>query len=147
MLSKSAEYALRAVMLIAQKSTEKKKMSLKEIAKAIGSPQAYTAKILQQLTTGVGIVQSVRGPNGGFYITDEAKMFPISSILNAIGGCEWLNTCILGLSDCSEKRPCPLHSQYKHIKPKLISMFENRTIADLVKETAKEGIVLSSKKE
>ncbi|MBK6992081.1 MAG: Rrf2 family transcriptional regulator [Chitinophagaceae bacterium] len=50
MFSKATEYALRATIFIAQKSTEETKLSIDDIAKAIDSPKSFTAKILQQLT-------------------------------------------------------------------------------------------------
>src|SRR5687768_11706275 len=112
MFSKSAEYALRATIYIAQKSSEENKLGMAEISKAIGSPRPFTAKILQQLTKDNNIVSSVRGPNGGFFITDKAKKLPARSILEAIGESEVLNKCVLGLAQCSEKKPCPMHSEY-----------------------------------
>ena len=50
MFSKSTEYALRATIYIAQKSSEENKLGIKEISEAIDSPQSFTAKILQSLT-------------------------------------------------------------------------------------------------
>ncbi len=49
MFSKSCEYGLRAVLFIGYKTSEKKKISLTTIATEINSPQAFTAKVLQQL--------------------------------------------------------------------------------------------------
>ena len=50
MFSKATEYALRATIYIAQKSSVDKKLSLTEIAQAIDLPPSFTAKILQLLT-------------------------------------------------------------------------------------------------
>ena len=50
MFSKATEYALRATIYIAQKSSEENKLGIEEIAKAIDSPQSFTAKIMQLLT-------------------------------------------------------------------------------------------------
>ena len=66
MFSKTAEYALRATIFIAQKGTIEQTLGIDEIAKAIGSPQSFTAKILQMLTKDNKIVSSARGPHGGF---------------------------------------------------------------------------------
>ena len=76
MFSKSTEYALRATIFIAQKGSEENKLSIEEISKAIGSPKPFTAKILQLLTKDNRVISSVRGPNGGFYITEKAKKIP-----------------------------------------------------------------------
>ena len=134
MFSKATEYALRATIYIAQRSTEVKKTGLAEIARAIDSPQSFTAKILQSLTKNNKIVSSARGPNGGFFMTEKAKKLPVRAILEAMSEDEILEKCALGLKKCSEAKPCPMHSQYKAIKEQLIKLFENKTILHLAEE-------------
>jgi len=134
MFSKTTEYALRATIYIAQKSSPEKKLGIDAIAKAIGSPRSFTAKILQLLTKDNVIISSTRGPNGGFYITDKAKKLPVSAILEQTGGNDFFTKCVLGLKLCSEVKPCPLHYQYKPIKEQLIRLFEKKTIRDLANE-------------
>ncbi len=137
MFSKSTEYALRATIFIAQKSSEEKKLGLDEISKAIGSPRSFTAKILQLLTKDNKIVSSTRGPNGGFYVTDKAKKLPARAILEAMGEDEVLKKCVLGLAQCSETKPCPMHADYKLIKQELVQLFESKTIQHLAEEISK----------
>jgi Rrf2 family protein len=146
MFLKTTEYALRAVIYIAQKSSEEKKLGLSEIAKAIDSPQSFTAKILQKLTSGNKIISSTRGPNGGFYLSERSKNFPVYTILEAMGEDEVLKKCVLGLKLCSEAKPCPMHHQYKLIKPQLIKMFETKTIRDLANEIESGTSYISNKK-
>jgi len=133
MFSKATEYALRAVIYIAQKSAENKRTGLAEIAKAIDSPQSFTAKILQRLSRNA-IVDSVPGPNGGFYLTEKSRQMPIRSILTAMEEDEVLVKCIVGFSQCSETRPCAMHAQYKLIKSQLIQLFDNMSIETLANE-------------
>ena len=140
MFSKSTEYALRATIYIAQKGSEEKKLGIEEISKAIDSPQSFTAKILQALTRENKVVSSVRGPNGGFYMTEKAKKMSVRSILDAMGEDKVLKKCILGLNKCSEVYPCPMHSQYKSIKQQLIKLFETKTIQQLAADL-KDGEV------
>ena len=137
MFSKSTEYALRATIFIAQKGSIEKKMGLDEISKAIGSPTSFTAKILQQLTKDNKIVSSTRGPNGGFYITNKAKKLPARAILEAMGEDAVFKKCVLGLAQCSETKPCPMHSEYKFIKQELVQLFESKTIQHLAEEISK----------
>jgi Rrf2 family protein len=133
MFSKSTEYALRATIYIAQKSNEEKKLSIGLISKAIGSPASFTAKILQNLTR-AKIVNAVRGPNGGFYLTQKAKKLSVRSILEAMNEDKILKKCVLGLKKCSEEKPCPMHNQYKFIKENLVELFESKTIGMLAEE-------------
>ena len=72
MFSKTCEYGLRAVIFIAQESKIDNKLSITAISDAIDSPKPFTAKILQQLTKNK-IVQSIKGPHGGFFIDEKNK--------------------------------------------------------------------------
>jgi len=140
MFSKATEYALRATIFIAQKGTEEKKLSIDEIAKAIDSPKSFTAKILQSLTKDNRIVSSVRGPNGGFFLTEKSKKLPVRTILKAMGEEEVLEKCVLGLKQCSERQPCPMHEQYKSIRKQLKELFVTKSIHQFASEI-KDGVV------
>jgi Rrf2 family protein len=147
MFSKTAEYAMRATIFIAQKGTIDHKLGIDEIAKAIGSPQSFTAKILQMLTKGnKKIVSSARGPHGGFYIPKQSKKLPVRAILEAVNEEDILTKCVLGLHQCSEVKPCPMHSQYKPIKRQLIELFGKKTIQNLADEVDKENIYIKNAK-
>ncbi len=131
MFSKATEYALRATIYIAQNGSKDNKVGIEMIAKAIDSPKSFTAKILQLLTKDNKIIRSSPGPQGGFYITDKARQLPVRSIVKAMGEDDVLEKCVVGLKECSEVNPCPMHSQYKQIKQRLKKLFEEKTIQDL----------------
>lgn len=137
MFSKATEYALRAVIFIAQHGTETRKVGIDTIAKAIDAPRSFTAKILQTLGKNDTIIRSSSGPNGGFYIKDKARQLPARAILQLMGEDEMLGKCVLGLTKCSEVKPCPMHSEYKIIKAKLVALFEDKTIQDLADDIKK----------
>ncbi len=141
MFSKSTEYALRAVIFIGQKGSEEKKLGIPEIAAAIGSPRQFTAKILQLLTKNPKVVSSVRGPHGGFYLTDEAKNLPVRAIIESIGEGDVLTKCVLGLYQCSETHPCPMHEEYKPIRKQMIKLFDTKTIRQLAEETQRGKVL------
>lgn len=140
MFSKATEYALRATIFIAQKGSVENKLGIEEISLAIDSPQSFTAKILQSLTKDNKIISSTRGPKGGFYLTEEAKKLPVFSILQALGEEDILEKCVLGLKQCSETQPCPMHAQYKTIKQQLIKLFKTNTIQELAADI-KDGVI------
>jgi len=145
MFSKTTEYALRATIYIAQKGSRENKLGIDEIAKAIDSPKPFTAKILQMLTGGQ-IVSSTRGPNGGFYFTSQAKKLPALSILKVVHDEGVLKRCILGLHQCSQKNPCPMHAEFKEIRDRLNNLFEKKTIGDLVDKMNKSNIFINNPK-
>lgn len=146
MFSKSTEYALRAAIYIAKNSTEDKKISITEVAEAIDSPQSFTAKILQFLTKDNKIISSISGPHGGFYMTEKAKKLPVRAILEAMGEDAVLDKCVLGLAECSESKPCPMHSRYKVIKKQLINLFETETIGKLAYNVKSGEVFINNKK-
>jgi Rrf2 family transcriptional regulator, iron-sulfur cluster assembly transcription factor len=131
MFSKSCEYAIRAMIYIAGQSIKGIRVGLRDIAHEIDSPLAFTAKILQQLSRN-GILQSVKGPTGGFTI-DLSRMQQISlgEIVKAIDGERIFKTCGLGLKNCSEKQPCPVHEKFKTIRGDLCRMLDSTSVYEL----------------
>lgn len=142
MFSKSTEYALRAIIYLAQKSSPANKIGITELAEAIGSPKSFTAKILQDLTRDNKLISSVTGPTGGFYLTDQAKRKSLLHVLTLLQDEGVITGCILGLKECSEINPCPLHAQYKKIKPQLLDMLDHKTIAELASEMKDPRVVI-----
>ncbi len=67
-------------------------------------------------------------------MTEKAKKLPVRSILRAMGEDEILEKCVLGLRQCSETSPCPMHTQYKQIRQRLKDLFEKKTIYSLAEE-------------
>jgi len=131
MFSKSCEYAIRASIFIATHCCKEGKVGLKEIANEIDSPIAFTAKILQVLVKN-NIIKSSKGVGGGFMILkDDLKNIKLSDIVIAIDGDSVFLRCGLGLSNCSEDHPCPVHEKFKFVKKDLIYMLEHTTLEEL----------------
>ena len=128
MFSKSCEYAIKAMIFVAQKSKAETRVGVKEIAKGTDAPEHFVAKIMQDLSRRK-LVHSVKGPNGGFYTDDTDIKSSIADIVKAIDGDSIYTDCVLGLKACSEKNPCPVHFEYKEIKKNLIALIEKNTLA------------------
>jgi Rrf2 family protein len=131
MFSKACEYGIKSSIFIAINSYKGKLVSPKEIAEEIDSPQAFTAKILQDLVRH-NIINSVKGAYGGFEIRKEnLASIKLSHIVNAIDGDKIYNGCGLGLNSCSEDHPCPVHDKFKSIRDNLKNMLENTNLEEL----------------
>lgn len=130
MISKSCKYAFRAAILLASKSEEDVKLSVKEIAHEIEAPEAFTGKVLQILKKH-RLINSLKGPYGGFFCEKRHLKNPIIQIVNAIDGLSIFNECILGLHDCSDEHPCPMHNQHIETRKLLLKSFEGTTLAQL----------------
>ncbi|WPP51952.1 RrF2 family transcriptional regulator [Catalinimonas niigatensis] len=131
MFSKACEYGIRATIYVAVQSLEDKRTSLKGIANEIGSPVAFTAKILQQLVRNK-IMSSVMGPAGGFQIEKKKiDQITLSQIVDAIDGDSIYRGCGLGLKECNTAQPCPVHDKFARIRDELKYMLNNTTLFEL----------------
>lgn len=131
MFSKACEYAIKAGVFIATETQKGNRCSLKTIAAEIDSPEAFTAKILQQLSRNNLIVSTI-GSHGGFEMDiRKAKANKLSMIVELFDGNTIYKGCGLGLKHCSEVKPCPMHDHFKKIREELREMLENTTVYDL----------------
>ncbi len=137
MLSNSSKYAIRAVLYLAIKTNESRKMGSKEVAEAINIPAPFLAKILQLLSK-ENVISSTKGPNGGFYLTKNDASNTILDIIDCTEGVEIFKKCFFGLQRCSDENPCAIHYLVAPFKADLLEKIGEKTIADFAKET-KEG--------
>ncbi|WP_026898786.1 RrF2 family transcriptional regulator [Daejeonella oryzae] len=133
MISKACKYGIRATVFVASKIELGIKLNVKEIAKEVDAPEAFTAKILQILNKH-RIITSLKGPYGGFFIDQFQLEQPVINIVNAIDGMAVFRECGLGLEQCSEKHPCPMHNQYKIAREALLDAFQKTTIGQLASQ-------------
>ncbi|UPQ78178.1 Rrf2 family transcriptional regulator [Flavobacterium azooxidireducens] len=131
MFSKSCEYAIKAAIFIAINSLLDRKVGSVDIAKEINSPEAFTAKILQKLSKD-GIIHSVRGVNGGFFIPKKLiSEIKLAQIVFAIDGDVAFKGCGLGMEKCNANHPCPLHEKFMSIRNDLRQMLETTNLEEL----------------
>lgn len=131
MFSKACEYGIRASIFIATKSSKGIRVGIKDVAKEIDSPEPFTGKIMQILTKN-GIIVSSKGVGGGFEVSSEAvKSIKLIQIVDAIDGDNIYKGCGIGLKECSEIHPCPVHNDFKKIRELLLAMLTNTTLEEL----------------
>lgn len=132
MFSKSAEYAMRACIFIAQNASLSHRLTIQEIATGINAPKSFTAKILQKLSHKDNpLIHSSPGPSGGFYFTEEGLLINVYDIIQALGEQKVIESCVLGFETCSDTNPCAMHHEYKPVKLKLLEIFKAKTIKEL----------------
>lgn len=127
MFSKTCEYAIKAIIYVAQKSRDGSKVGIKDISKGIDSPEHFIAKILQDLSK-KDLIQSLKGPNGGFYLDEESLNRSLADIVREVDGNKIFTACGLGLKQCNAHKPCPIHYQYQEIREKTHEMLRDAKI-------------------
>jgi len=131
MFSKACEYGIRAIIYIATQSMEGKRVKIGDIAKNSDTPVAFTAKILGLLTKN-NIVLSQTGPNGGFYIElNQMNDITLGDIVTAIDGDAIYKGCALGLKECDNETPCPMHDKFIKVREDLRRVLDTTTVHDL----------------
>ncbi len=129
MLSNSSKYAIKAVLFLALNSKDNKKTMVKDISEPINVPQAYIAKLLQELSK-KNIISSSRGPKGGFYLSEADMQNSLMDIINIIDGDNRFQSCELSLEKCNLEKPCPLHDLVYPIKTRFIKVLQDKTIKE-----------------
>lgn len=139
MFSKTCQYAIRAVLYLAAHTSVNEKMRVEDLAHLLNVPQHFLAKILQQLVRSQ-LISSIKGPNGGFYLTDANKAGNLAQIVECIDGPDVFKACILGLPQCSSEHPCPLHFQSFTFREGIHFHLRNQTIGKISEQLENEEI-------
>ncbi len=127
LFSTATGYALRALAALPEDGT----YSLaKDLASRLELPGPYLAKILQGLVA-AGILESVRGPKGGFRLLRPSHRITVGEVVTALEGPEALEGCIMGFPTCGGDHPCPLHDAWAAVKAQVTTSMTEATIRDL----------------
>ena len=130
MLSLTCKTAIKAVIYLSSRFESGERSGIREIAEVIEASEHTVGKLLQVLVK-EQVINSAKGPNGGFYITAKQKNQPVMNIVEAIDGKEVFRQCGLGLSKCSSSHPCPIHDQYKVVRDLFEQLCRKNSINDL----------------
>jgi Rrf2 family transcriptional regulator, nitric oxide-sensitive transcriptional repressor len=128
MISLTAEYALRAVVLLANDPEEA--LGTRAIAEASQSPVGYMSKVLQALSK-MGLVTSRPGRTGGFMLARPAGAISVLEVVNAVDPIRRITQCPLEKPG-HQDHLCPLHSRLDSAAAMVEKSFRDSTIADLV---------------
>lgn len=144
--SRSAEYAIRAFVYLAQ-VPEGKYAMVKNIAEESEIPTHFLAKILQQLAR-KGFLRSSKGPTGGFALRKSAEDITLLEIVDAIDGLAEYERCPSGITECNDEAPCGMHESWKELRSRIIGYLEGTTISDVARslQLKREALAKLAKK-
>jgi Rrf2 family protein len=141
MLSRSAEYAVRALSLLALREGDSALHSA-EIADELDLPPQFLSKILRRLKS-TGLVTSQRGRAGGFRLNRSADEIPLLAVVqpfqDGLSGVE----CLLGQADCTDSDTCPLHDRLTGIRQSFHDLLAGTTLADIAQRAIRTGTTIS----
>lgn len=128
--SNACEYAIRALGYLVLQG-EEKRLLLRNIAKEEGIPGPFLGKVFQTLVK-EQILDSIKGPGGGYKLARPASEITLFDIKKAIDGTREMEACAIGLAECSDEQSCPLHQSWKPIRKSIIDYLEGTTLRDMV---------------
>lgn len=114
MLSRTAEYAVRAVIVLAREYGQRA-VSATEIASILGAPHNYLSKTLNALARR-GILTSARGPGGGFSLAVAPDVLTVADIVEVFADANVSGArCLLRDAACDPAHPCTAHRRWTDI--------------------------------
>ncbi len=125
-LSRTSQYAIQALIYVATQPAGEPILNRK-IAEYLGVPAAYLAKIMQSLCKG-NLLYSFRGRQGGFCLREGGEKTDLMQIVSLIEGVGFTEYCVLGLKVCSDETACPMHTKWKPIKERIVSLLHEQTL-------------------
>ena len=129
MLTNATKIAIRATLYLAMFSNKTKKIGVKHIAETLEIPRPFLAKLLQKLNKS-GIVSSIKGPHGGFYLNEINTKKRVWDIIV-----------------CIDENPCPVHFTVAPFKKNILNDFKGKTIAQFANEIKNSDKIIISLKD
>jgi Rrf2 family protein len=137
MFGRTSDYALRALIFLARGDTTQYARA-GTIAEATGMPANYAGKVLNRLAQ-EGIVESSRGPTGGFRLAVPARTITTASVVDLFDASTPNRLCILGASLCNPRRPCAAHARWSAVLDAQRAPLAATTIAALAGTSPQTG--------
>jgi Rrf2 family iron-sulfur cluster assembly transcriptional regulator len=128
-MSRTAEHAVRALLYLATHGPESVKAST--IARELGAPPNYMSKTLHALA-GAGILDSRRGPTGGFRLKAPPGQLSLAHIIEVVDDPAPKDMCLIDNTRCSDRTPCALHGRWKVVSNRVWQPLRETTLADLL---------------
>jgi Rrf2 family protein len=141
MFNKETEYALRGLVYIKLQNLKNHRPGTAEVSREIEAPPFFIAKILQRLVRN-GFLESLKGKGGGFYFDPAKPDLPLINLISATEGDRSFSGCGIGLKNCDQNNPCPLHEKYAPIRDSINKLVSVETVQSLAEKVYKREIDL-----
>ncbi len=129
MFSRTVEYALRAIVFLANQSDDQ---NVRQIAEATKVKKPYLAKVLHQLARHQ-LIRSKRGKQGGFSLVKLPSELTIWDVVQAIEPIRRIRHCPLEL-DAHRTKLCSLHKKLDEALEQIEIVFTSTTIAEILQD-------------
>jgi Rrf2 family protein len=129
MLSQTAEYALRAVLYVAQHGD--RLVQVGEMAEVLRIPRNYLSKIVHALAR-AHVLESTRGKAGGFRLAVAPDRLYVVDVVAPFDRLGEARQCLLGRPQCNDRTACAAHTRWKDAAERVAAFFRETTVAELM---------------
>ena len=126
MFSTTCAYAMRAMCRLAA-LRQQGYASMQEICEGTDLPSQFIAKIMRDLAK-ADLLTSAKGRGGGFALAREPGSICLYDIVEVIDGVQQYTSCVLGLSACDDRQPCPQHDDVKPVRSQILKYLKTTTL-------------------
>ena len=138
MVSRAADYALRATLVLAGRPPAAR-MSLSELARETDVPSAFLYKVLRTLVQQALLVAH-RGKGGGYELAGATRQRSVLDVVDALDGLPVLNAC-LSSGGCHRSASCPAHPIWSLAQQRMREVLASATLGDLARGPAPDATV------
>jgi Rrf2 family protein len=145
-LSTKGKYGVRAVFEIARHYGNGP-ISIKEIAERQGISFSYLEQILHKLAK-AGLIDSVRGPAGGYLLARQPSELTIGDIVRVLEGPIALSHCLEPgeSADCYQADDCVARMVWAKVGAKIEEALDSISFNDLLQRKQKEALLLKPRR-
>lgn len=131
-LSTKAQYAVRAMVSL-HLNADGSPVSIKDIAGREDISLTYLEQLFVKLRRG-GIVDSVRGPGGGYVLARPADQIRVDEIIDSVEETLVPVSCMDAQGRCNCTDHCVTHSVWQGLGERIRTFLASITLADLTLE-------------
>lgn len=145
-LSTKGKYGVRAVYEVAR-HFGRGPITIKEISERQGISISYLEQILHKLGK-AGLIESVRGPAGGYLLARKPSELTIGDIVRVLEGPIALSHCLEpGESgDCCQTDDCVARMVWAKVGAKIEEALDSISFDDLLQQHQKEPVLLKPRR-
>lgn len=139
MLSKKAKYAIKALLHLA-KDPGNPPRPVVQIAEAELIPHKFLEAIMLELKR-AGIVNSRKGPHGGYFLKKEPQEINLADIVRLLDGAIALLPCVTyrfyeRCEECKEETTCGIRDVFLQVRNQTVMLLKGATLASILEREA-----------
>ncbi len=129
LVTRKTDYAVRCIIYLAEDTNQVANVT--EVSRKMHIPKTFTAKIFQKLVK-AGLVESIRGMNGGFRLAKKPSDISLLDIMVAIQGPLCINVCAVNSKKCVRSATCSVHPVWVNLRKEMNERLRQQTIDQMI---------------